>query len=369
MTTDLTDAPPPKAGILDITPYVPGKAVVEGIAHPVKLSSNENPLGCSPDAKTAFAGALERLNLYPDGGAGILRAAISKRYGLPPERLFFGCGSDEIFGLICAAFLEPGDNIVQGEFAFATYSIAAKAQQAEIRNAVEPGLRLDVEAMIALMDDRTRLVFLANPDNPTGTFISGEELRRLHAALPKGAILVVDGAYVEFARNEPTFEDGMDLARDNGDVILTRTFSKLHGLAALRVGWALAAPSVVDALNRIRPAFNVNLPALEAAVAALADEDFQERSVQHVLQWRPWLAQQLGGLGLEVTPSATNFVVVRFPETPGKTAQEAEAFMASRGLLLRYLRGYGMPDRLRISVGLEDQNRAVIDAVSEFLKA
>lgn len=367
MTSTTLKAPTPKAGILDISAYVPGKSKIEGVAHPIKLSSNENILGCSPAAQAAYAAAAGRLNLYPDGTAGALRAAISQHFRLEPERLFFGCGSDEIFGLICAAYLSLGDNIVQGEFAFATYSIAARAQQAEIRSAPEPDLRIDVDAMLALIDERTRLVFLANPDNPTGTFISGEEVRRLHAGLPEQALLVIDGAYVEFARQEPSFEEALDLARDNGNVLVTRTFSKLHGLASLRVGWAYAAPQVVDALNRIRPAFNVNLPAIDAAIAALADAEFQERSIAHVERWRPWLAQQLGGLGLEVTPSATNFVVIRFPTTPGKTAVEAEAYLASRGWLVRALISYGMPDRLRITVGLEEHNRGVIDAVAEFL--
>lgn len=360
-------APQPKPGILDIAPYVPGKSKVEGVAHPVKLSSNENILGCSPSAQAAYVEAAGRLNLYPDGNATPLRMAIAEKRGLEPERLFFGCGTDEIFGLICAAYLEPGDNVVQGEYAFATYAIAARAQQAEVRNAPEPNLRLDVDEMLKLVDERTRIVFLANPDNPTGTFITREELRRLHEGLPSTVLLVIDGAYTEFARHEPDFDDGMDLAREAGNVIATRTFSKLHGLGGLRVGWAYAAPEVVDALNRIRPAFNVSLPALDAAVAALADEDFQERSLQLVEQWRPWLTQQLGGLGLEVTPASANFVVVRFPGGPGKTALDAEAFLASRGWLVRALKTYGMPDRIRITIGLEEHNRAVVEALAEFL--
>jgi histidinol-phosphate aminotransferase len=360
-------APQPKAGILDIAPYVPGKSVAEGVRDPVKLSSNENILGCSPLARDAYLASADRLSFYPDGGATALRAAIAEHFRLEPERLYFGCGTDEIFGHIASVFLEPGDNIVQGEFAFATYAIAARAQQAEIRNAPEPNLRLDVEAMLALVDERTRIVFLANPDNPTGTFITGEEVRRLHAGLPPHVLLVLDGAYVEFARSEASFEDGLDMARDADNMIVTRTFSKMHGLAALRVGWAYTTPAIVDALNRIRPAFNVNLPAQAAAIAALGDAEFQERSVALVEQWRPWLTQQIGGLGLEVTPSATNFVVVRFPDRPGKTALEAEAFLASRGWLVRALISYGMPDRIRINVGLEGHNRGVIDALAEFL--
>jgi histidinol-phosphate aminotransferase len=360
-------APQPKPGIRDIAPYVPGKSHVEGVEDPIKLSSNENILGCSVAAREAFVEAASKLHIYPDGSAKALRAAIADHFQLEPERLFFGCGSDEIFGLICAAFLEPGDNIVQGEFAFATYAIAARAQQAEIRNSPQPNLRLNVDNMLDLVDERTRLVFLANPDNPSSTYITSAELRRLHEGLPPDVLLVIDGAYVEFARAFPDFEDGLDLARTAQNILVTRTFSKMHGLAALRVGWAYTTVEIVDALNRIRPAFNVNLPAQAAAIAALGDEDFQNRSVELVERWRPWLTQQIGGLGLEVTPSATNFVVIRFPERPGKTALDAEHFLAQRGWLTRALAGYGMPDRIRINVGLEDHNRAVVEALAEFM--
>jgi histidinol-phosphate aminotransferase len=318
-------------------------------------------------AREAFVEQASRLHAYPDGSAKALRTAIARTFDLQPERLFFGCGSDEIFGLICAAFLEPGDNIVQGEFAFATYAIAARAQQAEIRNSPEPNLRLDVDNMLELVDERTRIVFLANPDNPSGTYITGVELRRLHAGLPPDVLLVIDGAYVEFAASLPDFEDGLDLARTSQNILVTRTFSKLHGLAALRVGWAYTTPEIVDALNRIRPAFNVNLPAQAAAIAALDDHEFQRKSVELVEQWRPWLAQQIGGLGLEVTPSATNFVVIRFPQTGGRTALDAEHFLAQRGWLTRALVGYGMPDRIRINVGLEEHNRGVVEALADFM--
>ena len=366
MTRSSADRPAPKPGILDISPYVGGKSKIEGVAHPVKLSSNENALGCSPKAKAAYLAAAESLNLYPDGKANALRAAIAAHYRLEPERLVFGCGSDEVFAILNIAYLEPGDNIVQGEYAFAAYAICARACQGEVRRAPEPGLRIDVDEMLKLVDDRTRLMFVANPSNPTGTWISGEEIRRLHAGLPPGVLLVIDEAYTEFA-TDPAFESAIDLARDHHNVVVTRTFSKLHGLAALRVGWGYASAEVVDALERIRSPFNTSIPAHMAAIEALADEDFQRASVALVEQWRPWLTQQLGGIGLEVTPSATNFVLVRFPKTPGKTAAEAEAFLASRGYLVRGVTSYGLPEYLRITIGLEPHNRAVAEALAEFM--
>jgi histidinol-phosphate aminotransferase len=358
--------PTPKPGILDIAQYVGGKSKVEGVSHPVKLSSNENILGCSEAAKAAYAEAAGRLNLYPDGRAAILREAVARRFGLEPERLVFGCGTDEVFALINQVFLEPGDNIIQGEHGFAAYAIGARACQGEVRRAPEPRYTIDVDEMLKLVDERTRIVFIANPANPTGTWISGEEVRRLHAGLPPSVVLVLDGAYAEFA-TDPSYEDGVALARGSENVIVTRTFSKIHGLAALRVGWGYAPAPIADALERIRPPFNTSIPAQEAAVAALADEDFQRRSVALVERWRPWLMQQLGGIGLEVVPSAANFVLVGFPKTPGRTAAEAEPFLASRGLIVRGVASYGLPDHLRITIGLEQHNRAVAEALAEFM--
>jgi histidinol-phosphate aminotransferase len=360
--------PMPKPGIAEIHAYVPGKAKAEGIEHPIKLSANENILGCSPRAREAFSQAADQLNMYPDSRTTLLRGAIAEHYRLEPERLVFGCGSDEVFQLLNSAFLEPGDNIVQGEFAFAAYAIGAYACQAEVRMAKEPDYRIDVDEILMCVDDRTRLVFLANPGNPTGTWIPFSEVRRLHDALPPSVVLVLDGAYGEFCR-DATFDDGLDLARTAENVVVTHTFSKLHGLAALRVGWGYAPAQIAAAMDRIRLPFNINIPAQAAAIAALHDEDFQRRSIEHVERWRPWIEQQLGGLGLDVVrPSAANFVLVGFPTTPGRTAREAEAFLAARGLLVRIVAGYGLPDHLRLTIGLEEHNRALIDALSEFMR-
>jgi histidinol-phosphate aminotransferase len=358
--------PQAKPGILDITPYKPGKATAEGVAHPVKLSGNENILGCSPAAREAYVAAAGELNVYPDGRGTALRTAVAERWKIEPERLVLGCGTDELLHLINQTFLEPGDNIVQGQYAFGAYGIGARACQAEVRSAAEPNYRIDIDLMLAEVDERTRLVFVTNPANPTGTFTTRDELRRLHDALPPSVVLVVDAAYAEFC-TDPTFTDGLDLARRAENIIVTHTFSKIHGLAALRVGWAYAPAPIADAIDRIRPPFNVSVPALTAAVAALADDAFQARSLALVEQWRPWLTQQLGGLGLGVVPSSANFILVEFPTTPGKTAPEAEAFLASRGLIVRGVANYGLPGHLRITIGLEEHNRALVDTLADFL--
>ena len=367
MTASKT-VPAPRPGVLDITPYKPGKSGAEGVAHPVKLSANENVLGCSPKAREAFLAAADTLGQYPDGQGGALRAAVAARYRLEPARLILGCGTDEIFALINQTYLQAGDNIVQGQYGFGAYAIGARANQAEVRFAAEPNYRIDVDAVLEQVDERTRLVFIANPANPTGTFIPLSEVERLHAGLPGDVILVLDGAYAEF-NSDPTYGDGVDLAHQADNIIVTHTFSKLHGLAALRVGWAYAPAAVAEAIDRIRLPFNTSHAAQSAAIAALADVEFQALSLALVEQWRPWLAQQLGGLGLEVIPSAGNFIMIGFQHSGGRIAAEAEAFLARRGLIVRGVGGYGLPDHLRITIGLEAHNRAVIDALAAFLKA
>jgi histidinol-phosphate aminotransferase len=360
--------PQPKPGILDIHAYVPGKAKAAGFENPIKLSANENILGSSEKAREAYAAAVKELHVYPDPRANIVREAIAQAYGLEPERLIFGCGSDEVFALLNQTFLEPGDNIVQGEFAFAAFAIGAHACQAEVKIAKEPGYRIDVDEILKVVDDRTRLVFLANPGNPTGTWIPFSEVRRLHQSLPPSVVLVLDGAYGEFV-TDPSFDDGLEYARAEANIVVTHTFSKLHGLAALRVGWGYGPAEIITAMERIRLPFNTSIPAQRAAVAALADKDFQARSIALVEQWRPWMEQQLGGLGLDVVrPSAANFVLVGFSQAPGKTAAEADAYLASKGLLVRNVRNYGLPDHLRITIGLEEHNRAVIEGLTEFLR-
>jgi histidinol-phosphate aminotransferase len=355
--------PRPKRSVLEIAPYIAGKAKAEGFASPLKLSANENPLGCSPLAREAYLAASSALHQYPDPRASRLRAAVAERFGLEPARLIFGCGSDELFNFVCQTYCEEGSNAVQPAHGFAAWAIAARASGAEVRNAPERDLTVDVDALLAQVDDRTRVVFLANPANPTGTWLPFSEVERLHAGLPERVVLVLDGAYAEFARDAEGYGDGLELAREASNIFVTRTFSKLHGLATLRVGWGYAPEEMVQAMDRLRPPFNVSGPGEAAAVAGLADVDFTERTLAHVARWRPAYAARLAGMGLEPVPSATNFVTFRVPYG----AAALEHALAARGVLVRGLANYGLPEHLRVTIGGDEDSERVLGMLGEIL--
>ena len=358
--------PLPKPGILDIAPYVPGKAGAKGQkVH--KLSANENPLGASPAAIEAYRRAASALEFYPDGAASELREAIANRYGLKVENIVCGAGSDEILQLLAHAYLGPGDEAVYSQYGFLVYPIAIASNGAKAVVAPENHLATDVDQMLKSVTAKTKIVFLANPNNPTGTYIPVSEVRRLHAGLPKTCLLVLDAAYAEYVRRND-YEAGIELVATNDNVVMTRTFSKIYGLASLRLGWAYCPAHIADVLNRIRGPFNVGTPALLAGTAAIADKAHVERAVAHNDQWLAWLTQELSALGLTVTPSVGNFILVHFPEDDRHAAAKADAFLVSRGIILRRMDGYGLKGALRLTVGSEEANRAVVAAVKEFLK-
>lgn len=361
--------PQAKPTILAIKPYVPGKAKAAGFERPVKLSANENALGCSPAARAAYLQAADGLHLYPDPNATALREAIAAKYDLEPSRIVFGTGSDELFSLACQAYIGGGDNMVQPHYAFAAWAIAGRAAGGEVKSAPERDYHVDVDAMLAAVDSRTKVVFLANPANPTGSVIPFAEVERLHASLPEHVLLVLDGAYAEFAEGAPGFENGLVLARRASNVLVTRTFSKLHGLAALRLGWGYASAEVAGVLNRIRLPFNASTAAQAAAIAALADEAFAARSIRRATEGRAELAALLRAQGLGVVNSATNFVTALVPEGFALSAQEIERGLAGQGVLVRGLANYDMPYALRITVGDEAAMASFRDALLRVLGA
>ncbi len=365
--SETKNQPRPGPGIMQISPYVGGKSGGEGDGPVYKLSSNETPLGPSPAAKAAFAASAETLELYPDGGVYALREAISKRYGLGIERIVCGAGSDEILSLLAQAYLGPGDEAIYSEHGFLMYKIAIMANGAAPVIAPEKNHTTDVDAILQRITKRTKIVFLANPNNPTGTYISHDEVRRLHAGLPGDVLLVLDAAYAEYVRRND-YEAGIELVANSKNTVMTRTFSKIHGLAALRLGWAYCPQNIADVLNRVRGPFNVNAPAIAAGAAAIADGAFMEAAADHNEKWNAWLCEKLEELGLGVTPSVGNFLLIHFPDRKGKSAPEAEGFLTSRGLILRRVDNYGFANALRMSIGTEKANHAFIEAIAEFLK-
>jgi histidinol-phosphate aminotransferase len=359
--------PSPKPTILEIKPYQAGKAKAAGFEAPIKLSANENALGCSAGARAAYLAAANDLHLYPDPKGAALRDAIAQKHDLDPARIVLGAGSDEVFSLICQAYLSSGDTMVQPQFAFAAWAIAAKAAGAKVISAPEQDYHVDVDALLARVEATTRVAFIANPANPTGTAIPFADIERLHRALPPRVVLVLDAAYAEFAEADAGYEDGLRLARTAQNVVLTRTFSKLHGLAALRVGWGYAAAPIIDALNRIRLPFNTSSGGQAAAVAALNDDAFVKRSLALVREGRPRLERMLGAAGLRTLPSAANFVTALAPSAAA--AQSLEQGLAARGILVRGLGAYDMPNAIRITIGDDRQMETLERALSALTSA
>jgi histidinol-phosphate aminotransferase len=356
----------PRPGVLDIEAYKPGRSKVAGAGPVIKLSSNETPLGPSPKAVEAFTAAAVSLDRYPDGAQTALRQAIGDHYGLNPACIVCGAGSDELFHLLAQAYLGPDDEAIHTEHGFLIYNIAILAAGATPVVAPERDYRTDVDAILDRVSASTRMVFIANPNNPTGTYLPVDEVRRLRQSLPGKVMLVLDGAYAEYVRRND-FDAGANLVTETGSTVMTRTFSKIYGLAAARLGWAYCPPDVADALNRIRGPFNVSTPAMAAGIAALADQPHMERaSLFNELQ-RDWLTGQIRALGLRVTGSAANFVLVHFPSEPGKTADDADMFLLDKRIIARQVGAYGLPNALRITVGLEEHNRAVVNALREFV--
>ena len=366
----MSTAPVPqmKPWVEAIHAYVPGKAGLGDRPVVAKLSSNENPFGASPKAIAAMTAVLGSSHLYPDPAATALREALAALHGIEADRIICGTGSDELIHLVAGAFAGPGDEILYVCHGFAVYDIAARRVGATPVVADDSDYTCDVDAVLAAVTERTRIVFLANPNNPTGTIISAAEVRRLHAGLRPDIVFALDAAYAEFADGE--YENGIGLARAHGNVIALRTFSKIYGLAAQRVGWAYGQEPLIGAMHRIRAPFNVPSTGQAGAIAALADHDWVEKARAHTIQWRQWLAgeiEALGNAGLRAIPSAANFVLVEFPETGPATAAAANAALLGDGIIARYLAVQAMPRCIRISIGTEAETRAAAASLRKFV--
>ena len=395
----MTTHPTPKKGISEISPYVGGKSKAEGAARVIKLSSNENPWGPSPKAAAAYAAEASQLHRYPDGGHNSLREAIARVQNLPASQLICGAGSDELIGMLVHAYAGAGDEVLFTQHGFLMYKIYTLSNGATPVTAPEKNLHTDVDALLAAVTHATKIVFVANPNNPTGTVIAFSEIRRLRAGLREDIILGLDAAYAEYLENSSLrgaagnaaiqttedssaedsarwiatasprndvfdYEDGISLVKENTNTVVFHTFSKIYGLPALRLGWAFAPAHIIDVMNRVRSPFNVNTPALAAGVVAMEDQayvaDMRAKNVVELARVRAAITQ----LGYETVPSVANFILVKF----GAQVPHVNAHLAAHGLTVREVAGYGLPEYLRISIGTTEENGILINALNVFVK-
>lgn len=351
----------PKPGIMDIALYEGGKSAVDGVANVVKLSSNENPFGPPEVAREAIRRASHELHRYPSSDHASLRAAIAEVHGLDPERIICGVGSDEIIHFLCQAYTQRNDEVIHTEHGFAMYRISAKVAGAKPVEVPEKERVTDVDAILAACTKKTKLVFLANPNNPTGTMVGLAEIERLADGLPPQAILVLDGAYAEYVEG---YDGGAKLVEMRENVVMTRTFSKIHGLGGLRVGWGYAPKAIIDVLNRVRGPFNLSNVALAAAEAAIRDRDYVEKSRSENTRLRTWLAEALMEHGVPSDTSTANFVLARLSSP--EEAEACDLYLQKQGLIVRRVSGYGLPSALRITVGDEPACRRVAHCIGLF---
>lgn len=355
----------PLSHVLEIEPYLPGDSAVPGVNRIIKMSSNETPLGPSPAAVEAAEECLAEAERYPESSARMVRKALAERYGLDAGRIVCEAGSEQLINLLARTFAGPGDEILYSAHGFIAYKIAALSCGATPVAAPEANLTTDVDALLERVTERTRVLFLANPNNPTGTCLPIEQIRRLRKALPEWVLLVLDGAYAEYVE-DADYSSGLELVDElPGNVVVLRTFSKIHGLAGLRVGWSYSSTDVALALHRLRGVFTVSAMAQEAAVASLYNPEHEELARRHNATWRPWLSQQLQALGLETTDSRGNFVLARFGSA--SVAEAADLHLRRNGVIVRTLKEYGLGDCLRITVGLEEDNHLVVQLLKDFL--
>jgi histidinol-phosphate aminotransferase len=357
-------SPRPRPEILSIAPYIGGEAHLPGANRVIKLSSNEGPFGAPPGARAAYAALAGQLHLYPDGSATLLRRAIGQTFGLDPERIVCGAGSDDLIYLLTLAYSGPGTEIIMSAHGFSIYGIAAQYAGAQTLKAPERNLTADVDAILAKVSPATRIVFLANPNNPTGSMLPAADVVRLRVGLPPEILLVLDGAYAEYVER-PDYEPGIALVDAAENTVMTRTFSKVFGMGGMRLGWAYAPPPIVDVLNRVRAPFNVNAAAQAAGIAALAEPGWLEMSRAHNREWRRRLGDALAAAGIKVWPSEGNFLLLDF--ATAERARGADAALRAAGIIARRTASYGLPQCLRVSIGTVEECQAVAETLAAFM--
>lgn len=357
----------PRPGLDRIHPYQPGQRPIGGGGPGVKLSANESALGPSPAALKAYADASGVIERYPDANAVGIRQAIAERYGLVAENILMGIGSDELLSALVRAYAGTGDEVLYPTATFPMYRIYTLSTGANVVQAPDDKYTASIDALLAAATDKTKVVIIANPNNPTGTYLSKTELERLRASLRDDVLLIIDAAYAEYVTKED-YDPGVALVEGTDNTVMTRTFSKVHGMASLRLGWCYANPDIVSVVGRIRSPFNVSTAGQEAGIAALADQQHETKVVSHTAKWHQVASERLTGLGLEITGTEGNFVCVGFPDEEGKQAKDADAFLRERNIITRAMAGFGLPKHLRITIGTDDEMTTCLDAVEEFVK-
>lgn len=356
----------PRPGLDRIQPYQPGQRPMGGGGPGVKLSANESALGPSPSALKAYADAAGVIERYPDANAVGIREAIAARYGLVAENILMGIGSDELLSALVRAYAGAGDDVLYPTATFPMYRIYTLSAGANVVQAPDDGYTASVDALLSAVSDRTKVVIVANPNNPTGTYLTNTELQRLRDGLRDDILLIIDAAYAEYV-TKGDYDPGIALVEATDNTVMTRTFSKVHGMASLRIGWCYANPDIVSVVGRIRSPFNVSTAAQDAGVAALEDKAHEDKVVSHTARWHAVATQRLNGLGLEVTGTEGNFVCVGFPAEEGRSVKEADAFLRERNIITRAMAGFGLPNHLRVTIGTDDEMTVCLDAVEEFV--
>lgn len=353
--------------IMQFAPYVQGQSAIDGIENPIKLSSNESPLGPSPKAIAAYNGVGSNLFRYPDGSQQELRKAIAEIHDLNANRIICGNGSEELMQMMIRTFLGTGDEAIISEYCFGICKLHALAQGAVVRIAHEPDCQMNVDNILAEVTEKTKFVAISTPNNPPGTYLPTSELLRLHAGLPSHVLLLVDGAYAEYV-TAADYDCGLGLAHTASNVIATRTFSKLYGLAGLRIGWAYAPAYIIELMQRLRTPFNANAAAMAAATAAIRDTEYADHVRSYNNEWREKMSEALSGMGLRVYPSVTNFILMQFPEG-SKTPEGAWGHLLAGGIIPRPVNAGGPERCLRVSVGLAEENEAFLSSLDTYMKA
>ena len=359
--------PQPRPCVLELPEYVPGDRELKGIAEPIKLSSNESTLGPSPQALKAYADAATQLHRYPDPDQNELRDALAEHFGLAVNQLICGNGSAELIQILIHAYVGEGDEVLLSEYGFPLYRIFAISQGASVALSSEVDCVTSVDSLLECVTPKTKLVAIANPNNPTGTYLSGSEVRRLHANLPEHVLLLLDEAYAEYVTAED-FESGLKWADETENVVVARTFSKLYGLAALRIGWMLAPQRVFQTMQRFRITFNTNGPALATAVAALHDVEYTKQVQHHNHLWRKRMTEELEAQGLNVMPSMANFLLIQFLDEPKSNSEAAANALKCNGIIPRPVSAGSPPNCMRITIGKSEENQAVLHTLKQFMK-